>query len=155
VARQPASNQKVFLFPPSGGANPLPHFVEDRSFMRTTKYLLALSFALGLIANVFATRADDDSKPKHTTKEIMTLAHKQGLFKKIAAGNGTDEDKKQLAELYAELVKNTPEKGTPESWKEKSEAIAFAAKDVAAGKPDALATLKKANNCGACHKAHK
>jgi hypothetical protein len=123
--------------------------------MRTAKYFLTATLTLGLFANVFVIRADDGDKPKHTIKEIMDLAHKQGLFKKVMAGTASADEKKELADLYADLVKNTPKKGSPESWKEKTEAVAMAAKDVAAEKPDATAALKKANNCAGCHKAHK
>jgi hypothetical protein len=122
--------------------------------MRTVKYLLATTLALGMIANAFATRADD-AKPKHTVKEIMKLAHKEGLWNKVKGGNASKEEKTELADLYADLVKNTPKKGDAESWKEKCDALASAAKEVAEDKPDALAKLKTVNNCGGCHKAHK
>jgi hypothetical protein len=122
--------------------------------MRTAKYLLATALALGMIANAFATRADD-AKPKHTVKEIMKLAHKDGLYNKVKGGAASKEEKTELAELYADMVKNKAEKGDPESWKQKCEALASAAKDVAEDKPDALAKLKAANNCGACHNAHR
>jgi hypothetical protein len=123
--------------------------------MRTAKYFLSAALGLGMIANVFATKPEDTEKPKHTIKEIMDLAHKKGLYKKVVMGNASADDKTELASLYSDLVKNTPEKGSPESWKEKAEAVASAAKDVAADKPDSIAALKKANNCGGCHKAHK
>jgi hypothetical protein len=123
--------------------------------MRTANYFIIAIFATGLMAGFFSTRAGDTDKPKWTIKQIMTQAHKKGLYKKVLDGNGSDDDKKELAELYVDLGKNTPRKGTPESWKEKTDAVAMAAKDVAAGKPDATAALKKANNCAACHKLHK
>jgi hypothetical protein len=123
--------------------------------MRTLKFFGIAVLSLGLLANLFATRADEADKPMHTIKEIMKIAHKQGLFKKVIDGNASDAEKKELADLYADLVKNTPQKGSPESWKEKTGAVAAASKDVVAGKPDSAVELKKANNCGACHKAHK
>jgi hypothetical protein len=122
--------------------------------MRTAKYLLATTLALGMIANAFATR-EDDGKPKHTVKEIMKLAHKDGLYNKVKGGAASKEEKTELAELYGDLVKNTPKKGDAESWKQKCDALASAAKDVAEEKPGALDKLKAVNNCGGCHKAHK
>jgi hypothetical protein len=111
---------------------------------------------LGLFAFNFATRADDD-KPKHSIKEVMKLAHnpKTSLAKKVITGKASDEEKKELAELYSDLAKNTPMKGSPESWKEKTEAVVKAVKDVEAGKPGSPAELQKAINCANCHKAHK
>jgi hypothetical protein len=123
--------------------------------MRTAKYFLSAILALGMIASVVATRADDGDKPKHTIKEVMDLAHKKGLYKKVIGGSASSEEKTQLADLYSDLTKDAPEKGSPESWKAKTDALASAAKDVAADKADAIAKLKTANNCGACHKAHK
>jgi hypothetical protein len=122
--------------------------------MRTAKYLLATTLALGMIANAFATR-EDDAKPKHTVKEIMKLAHKDGLYNRVKGGAASKEEKTELAELYADLIKNTPKKGNAESWKEKCEALASAAKDVAEEKPGAVAKLQAVNKCGDCHKAHK
>jgi hypothetical protein len=123
--------------------------------MRTAKYCLMATLVLGMIANVYATRADDAAKPAHTIKEVMVLAHKKGLYNKVKGGNSSADDKKTLAELYADLPKNTPEKGDAQSWKAKSEALANAAKDVVDDKPNALASLKAANKCKDCHDAHK
>ena len=122
--------------------------------MRTAKYCLMATLALGMLANVYATTADD-AKPSHTIKQIMVLAHKKGLYNKVVQGKADDGDKKTLAELYGDLPKNTPEKGDAQSWKSKSEKLANAAKDVVAEKPNALAALKAANKCKDCHDAHK
>lgn len=125
--------------------------------MRTVKYCLAATLALGLLANAFALRADDD-KPKHTIKEIMKAAHgggKNSLANKVASGNASEEEKKTLVQLYSDLAKNTPKKGSPEGWKEKTEAVVKAAKDVEAGKEGAATALKQAINCMACHKEYK
>jgi lysylphosphatidylglycerol synthetase-like protein (DUF2156 family) len=122
--------------------------------MRTVKYFVLAALSLGIAANVIVTRADDSDKPKHTVKEIMKVAHKEGLFKKVIGGQASDDDKKELADLFADLPKNSPKKGTAESWKEKSNTLAKAAKEYAEGKAD-VATLKKANDCKACHTAHR
>jgi|SRR5579883_6330 len=125
--------------------------------MRTVKYCLAATLALGLLANALALRAEDE-KPKHTIKQIMKLAHgggKNSLASRVVMGNGTDADKKMLVELYSDLGKSTPKKGTPEGWKEKTDAVVKAAKDVEAGKAGAGAALKQAINCAGCHKEYK
>jgi hypothetical protein len=130
-------------------------FFEDESFMRTVKYFLTATLALGLIASVYANRAEDTEQPKHTIKEIMNLANKKGLFKKVVDGKASEDEKKDLAALYADLGKNKPKKGSEDSWKEKTDALAAAAKAVAEDKPDALVALKKAGACKDCHSAHK
>jgi hypothetical protein len=89
----------------------------------------------------------------------MKLAHnpkaRPNLATKVAAGSASDDEKKELVELYTDLTKNTPKKGSPDSWKEKSTAALEAAKDVQAGKAGAGAALKQAIKCAGCHNAHK
>ena len=123
--------------------------------MRTVKFTLMAALALGMVANVLASRAEDGDQPKHTIKQVMQLAHKKGLYNKVVTGQASADDKKQLAELYGDLAKNTPEKGSADSWKAKTEVIVKAANDVVADKPNALVALKSANKCKACHDAHK
>jgi hypothetical protein len=99
--------------------------------------------------------AAEEEKPKHTTKQVMKLAHKGGLLKKVVDGKATDEEKKQLVELYTSLAGNKPPKGDAAAWKEKTDAVVAAAKDAAEGKEGAGALLTKATNCMGCHSAHK
>jgi hypothetical protein len=125
--------------------------------MRTVKFCLMATLTLGVLANVVATRADDADKPKHTIKEIMKIAHnpKDSLAKKVIGGMASDDEKKELVALYGDLGKNTPKKGSPEAWKERTEAVVAAAKDVQAGKAGAAANLQKAINCTGCHREFK
>jgi hypothetical protein len=120
--------------------------------MRTAKYFSGTALLVGLLACI---SRGEENKPKHDIKEIMTLAHKKGLAKKVIDGKASADEKKELVDLYADLGKNAPPKGDAESWKEKSTAVVKAAKDVEAGKPGAQAALKKAINCAGCHNAHK
>jgi hypothetical protein len=113
--------------------------------------LLAVATTIGMAW----AQDKDDEKPKFTIKEVMKTAHKGGLLDKVAKGTASEEEKKQLAELYVALHKHVPPKGSPESWKEKTEALVKASKDVLAGKEGSAATLKKVANCQACHKEHK
>ena len=124
--------------------------------MRVSLYALAiLSASVGLVDST--SRADEatDEKPKHTIKEIMKKAHKDGLMKRLSVGKGTKDEAKELLELYESLGKNDPPKGEPGSWKEKTAQLVAAAQDVVDDKPDAGARLTKAANCAECHKMHK
>jgi hypothetical protein len=111
---------------------------------------IAGTLALGALA---ADDADAD-KPKYSIKDVMKEAHKgdAALLKKVAAGDASAEEKKQLLELYQALAKNEPPKGDAASWKEKTDALVAA---TVKGDADAPKKLKAASNCGACHKVHK
>jgi hypothetical protein len=83
------------------------------------------------------------------------LAHKDGLMKKVAAGDGSKEDAEKLVKLYEALEENKPPKGDEESWKKQTKAMIDAAEDAVKGEKGAGDALKKAANCAECHKAHK
>jgi hypothetical protein len=110
--------------------------------------LVALLGACGL-------RAADD--PKNTIKDVMLKAHDKdsGLLGKVVGGKASKDEKQELAELYADLAKNKPAKGNPQSWKQKTDALVAVSKDVVAGKQGAEARLRAAANCMGCHAAHK
>jgi hypothetical protein len=115
-----------------------------------TLVLVAIGSAAALV------RAEDkDEKPKYTIKEVMKKAHKDGLMKKLAAGDGTKEDAETLVSLYEALGKNKPPKGDAKSWMTKTKTLVEAAKEVLDKKPGAGEKLQKAANCAECHKAHK
>src|SRR2546427_713416 len=97
--------------------------------------------------------AQDDKKV--AIKEVMKVAMKGGLTKKVADGTANDEEKKKLAGLFAALHENKPPRGEQTSWDEKTKALVDAANDVLAGKEGATDKLKAAANCTACHSAHK
>jgi cytochrome c553 len=113
----------------------------------------AVVIVLGLVFSL--ARAADDAKPKYTIKEVMKQAHKDGLLKKVAGGQGTKEDAQKLLDLYKALGENKPPKGDADGWKAKTAAIAQAAQDVVDGKAGASESLTKATNCAECHKVHK
>lgn len=89
------------------------------------------------------------AEPKHSIKEVMKIALKGPLNKKVADGKASDEEKKQLIELYESLAAAMPTKGDADSWKAKTTALLEAAKGT-----DGQA-LMKAANCKACHDVHK
>ena len=119
------------------------HTTEELSM----KNLIAASLALFIAVSGTFALADQDSK--YSTKEVMKVAMKGGLLKKVASGDASDEEKAKLTAMLEALAKNTPKKGSEESWKKLTGALVKAAK---AGDGKALMT---ASNCKACHTPHK
>ncbi len=66
--------------------------------MRGSKYVAWLVI-LGSLAGAGLVWGDD-SKPKYTIKQVMAQAHKNGMYKKVAQGKATKEEKDKLVELY-------------------------------------------------------
>ena len=120
--------------------------------IRTLSCLLACVAGSALVA-LSPVTADD--KPKVSIKDAMKEHKKGGLKDKVLDGTATPEEKKKLADLYVEMAKNKPPKGTDESWKKLNDALIKASKEIVDGKPNGIEDLKKAVNCGACHSAHK
>ena len=126
--------------------------------MKFKALAMALACLLGLAATQSIMAADgegDESKSKHTIKEVMKIGHKDGLLKKILGGDATDEDKKQLLDLYISMIESKPEKGDAGSWARLAGRSALAAAKVVTGRDGAIAELKAATNCKACHSVHK
>jgi hypothetical protein len=122
--------------------------------MQTTRLVgLVVAVAVGLSWGLLAAAQDD--KPKYTIKEVMQKAHKSGLVKKVASGQGSKEEAAQLVEMYTALGKNKPPKGDAGSWDQKTKALLAAAQAVVDGKPGAGMELQNAANCMACHSVHK
>jgi hypothetical protein len=117
--------------------------------------------AAALLTVVFAgmtVLGAGDEKPKYDIEAIMDKAHGEKndkILRKVLDGKATDAEKKELLELYTELGKNKPPKGSDNSWKDKTKALVAASQEVVDGKGTGVANLKKASNCGACHKVHK
>jgi len=118
---------------------------------------LALCIGLGLTATLsVADDKDDEKKPKHTIKEVMKEQKKGGLLPKVLSGEASDEEKKQLLDMYISMLEAKPPKGEMESWQKLAGASALAAAKVVVGREGALDELKKSGGaCAACHKAHK
>jgi len=96
-----------------------------------------------------------DDAPKYKIKDVMKTCMKGGLCGKVAKGEASADEKKQLVEYFTSLAANKPPKGEEESWKAKTGALLEAAKAAAEGKEGAGDKLKAAANCMECHKAHK
>jgi surface antigen len=111
---------------------------------------IAFLITVGFVAGMSQARPLDD-----TIKKVMKAAMKGGLCKTVASGKGTDDQKKELLELFQGLANATPPEGESDSWKSKTGALVEGAQAAVDGKSDAGAKLKKAANCKACHDAHK
>jgi len=116
---------------------------------------LALSFiSVPCLSTVLAA---DEEKPKskYTIKEVMKNVNKDGLLKKVVAGDASQEDKVILLDNYIALVETKPEKGDNASWQKLAGGAALAAAKVVVGRDGAIEELKVASNCKACHSVHK
>jgi mono/diheme cytochrome c family protein len=125
--------------------------------MRMKKWI-TVCIVLGVaISGVAALRAEDEETP--SIKEVMKKAHAgaaKSLISKVAAGKGSEEDKKALLALYEALAKNKPPKGDEEAWKTRTSSMVKAAKAAVDGDEDAGKELTKiSRSCAACHAAHK
>lgn len=141
--------------------------------MEKTRYLglLMTCLALGAIAAAPLSRTpenqiaqeqeeneqeeNEEEEKKYTNKEVMKLAHKDGLLKKVATHKASDKEKKQLVALYKAMAKNKPNHGDEESWKERTRMLVEAAEAAVKGEEDAGDQLLKASDCKACHNLHK
>lgn len=122
--------------------------------MRTVKYFLLATLAMTMVGlGMFQAREAD--QPKYTIKEVMKLAHKSNLWKKVAEGKASKEEKDKLVELYTALSEDKPPKGDAKDWKERTDAMVKAAKEAAAGEKQGEKALLKAVKCLDCHKLHK
>jgi surface antigen len=90
-----------------------------------------------------------------TIKEVMKIAHKDGLMKKVAGGSASDEEKKQLLDLYIDLLEGEPKKGDKAEWKTIAGATVVSAAKVVLGREGATDELKKTTDCMACHSKFK
>jgi hypothetical protein len=125
--------------------------------MRTGLKLGAAALLTVVFAGMTVLGAGDE-KPKYDIEAIMDKAHGEKndkILRKVLDGKASDAEKKELLELYTELGKNKPPKGSENSWKDKTKALVAASQEVVDGKGTGVANLKKASSCGGCHKVHK
>jgi len=101
------------------------------------------------------TTPGGETPAKYSIKAVMENVHKAGLLKKVLDGEATQEEKLTLLDHYVSLTETQPPQGSPEGWREKSNAVVVAAAKVAVGRDDGTQLLKAATNCAACHKEHK
>ncbi|HEX8913096.1 MAG TPA: hypothetical protein VF796_12120 [Humisphaera sp.] len=133
--------------------------------MKQFRRLGVVALAAGLSVAAGAVYAADKKapdaagdKPKWDIETVMKKVHKpknNSAFDKVVKGGGTAEDKALIVEGYSQMVLNSPPKGDAAAFKAKAQAVLDAAKAVQGGDAKAVATLKQAANCKACHDAHK
>jgi hypothetical protein len=115
-----------------------------------------LAALFGVLALGALLGAGAQDKAPKDIKEVMGVAHKKDtLLDKIKGGSASDDDKKKLLSLYEALAGFKQPKGDEKSWKDKTEALVAAAKEVVEKKDGALDKLKKASDCKACHSVHR
>lgn len=113
-----------------------------------------LTLLSGVSTSVLVNAEESDGK-KYSTKEVMKVAFKGGLLKKVSSGNASAEEAKNLHAMLVSLSKNQPKKGDADSWKKLTSALVKASTAVKEGTEGAGAMLQKASNCKACHNIHK
>lgn len=113
-------------------------------------------FAL-LLAGLIAVQAVGAApvEPTNSIKDVMKKAHKDGLLKKVLDGQASDEEKKQLLDLYIDMLEGVPEKGEQSAWLMAAGRSVVAAGKVVVGREGSMAELKEATNCKACHDVFK
>ena len=74
---------------------------------------------------------------------------------KALKGESSEAELKELHAAFVALAGNKPPKGDEEAWKKKTEALVAASAALAEKKEGAVAALKAATNCKACHDDHK
>ena len=92
-----------------------------------------------------------------TVKEVMKIAHdqKEGLLPKIKGGNATDAEKKQLLDLYLDMLEGSPKKGDKDEFRALTNTLVLSAAKVVVGREGAIDELNKAADCKGCHSKHK
>lgn len=75
--------------------------------------------------------------------------------KKVGAGEASASELSAILKAYQDMAKEKPSKGTPASWKEKTDALISAVTALQKGDKSAASAYKKAVNCKACHDVHK
>jgi hypothetical protein len=108
-----------------------------------------------LVLGITFSADEPPDKPKHTIKDVMQDVHRGGLLKKVLDGQAGPEERLALLDYYISMVENTPPKGDIDSWRELAGKVTLASAKVVVGRKGAVAELKNATNCAACHKVHK
>jgi len=119
--------------------------------------LIVCTLAIAMIFGTGAMAVNNNllAPAAKTIKEVMKIAHKDGLMKKVQGGSASDEEKKQLLDLYIDLLEGEPKKGDKAEWKMAAGATVVSAAKVVLGREGALDELKKTTDCMACHSKFK
>ena len=121
----------------------------------------SLAIVAGLIAvaavwqSIAWAQNAEAAKPKHTIKEVMEKAHKEGLLKKVAGGDASAEEKAQLLDLYVSMAECEPPRGDAAAYHKLATDAVMGAARVVVGREGAEGQLQRAVNCQNCHQAHR
>lgn len=122
--------------------------------MQVRLIVCSLAAAVMICGGAMAVNNPFAPAPK-SIKEVMKIAHKDGLMKKVQGGSASDEEKKQLLDLYIDMLEGEPKKGDKMEWKAAAGATVVSAAKVVLGREGALDELKKTTDCMACHSKFK
>lgn len=117
--------------------------------------ILPSALALGVLIGAAPQGDKQADKPK-AIKDVMALHKgKDSFLSKVTGAKSTEDENKKLLAFYEVLATLKPPQGEEKSWKDKTDALVAAAKEVIEKKEGAVDKLKKATNCKACHDVHK
>ena len=141
------------LWPPNGRMAPFEPAVSQEGDIMWIRSMYAgtMAFAALILLMSGTAEAQKDGKEKEwTVKEIMAKSHggKDALRTKVMKGNASNDEKKQLIDLYTALVALKAPKGDENDWKERTKKVVELVKT---GDPADL----KAIDCKGCHGAFK
>lgn len=117
--------------------------------------LIVGSIVLAVVSGSGVMAFNNSPYAAKSVKEVMKIAHKEGLLKKVQGGSASDEEKKQLLSLYIDMLEGEPKKGDKAEFLAKTNALMLSAAKVVVGKEGGMDELTKTSNCKACHDIHK
>lgn len=117
---------------------------------------IGLALAIVLVSGLGAWAVSFRPAPApKTIKEVMKIAHKDGLLKKITDGAASDDEKKQFLDLYIDMLEGKPPKGELNEWHLTAGRATISAAKVVLGREGAIDELKTTTDCKACHSKFK
>ena len=133
--------------------------------------LLSVGCVLLTACAIRMLAAAPDEKPREqpgaakerSISQIMLRAHltpgnratRNNLDNKVLDNKATDDEKKELLELYSGLRKQKPPKGKSEEWDKRVGELVESLKAVYAGEKGAKERFSQAKDCKSCHAAHR
>lgn len=102
-------------------------------------------------------QANEERDDEFSIADIMVNFHKGDTSIAAQAREGTadKDDLRVMLESYQLMLNLEPPKGTPESWKLKTEALIQTTHSLIEDESGAVAAYKTAVNCKACHTDHR
>lgn len=119
------------------------------------RILFSCAIAACVLGSVSFSLANNPKPAPKSIKEVMKLAHKDGLHKKVLSGGASDAEKKQLLDLYIDMLEGTPAKGDKAEWPMVAGAAVVSAAKVVLGREGAIEELTKTSDCKGCHSKFK